>query len=73
MFGKCGKGMHWVVTRSVDISKKRGERYPGTKTSRRRALDACSSPREYWSTWEQAQAWNDGKTRASCWERWNGS
>jgi Septum formation len=72
-FGKCDTGMHWVVTRSVDIAKKNHEPFPGIKVLRRRALRACQSRLEHWATWGRAADWHDGRTRASCWGKWSGS
>jgi Septum formation len=68
--GKCAAGLHWIALRSVDIAKKRGDRFPDYKVLLRRGLAACRG--EAWVSWPTVRDWNDGKTRVLCWEKWTG-
>jgi Septum formation len=70
-YGKCGKGMHWVATKSVEMAKSRREPFPGAKPTRARAIQACHSPRQHGVSWAGVKQWEDGQTRAVCWERWS--
>jgi hypothetical protein len=69
--GKCGKGMHWRLAKTVDIAKRRGEPYPGNKALRRRTIEACHSPLRDFFAWMGSKAWHDGQTHANCWVEWS--